>query len=95
MAKGQNSRFGDLTFKNFVAQIVNKLTCLNLYSKFNKFKTDFLNNINSIFCKSFELFKKFDLTLEFYFFKNLLKFYLHLFDIQVIYLCIFYLFIFD
>ena len=64
------NRFGDLTFKNFVAQIVNKLTCVNLYSKFNIFKSGFLDKINSNYCKFVKLFKKFYLTLEFYFFRH-------------------------
>ena len=64
------SRFGDLTFKNFVSHVVNKLSCVNLYSNFNIFKTGFLENINKNYCKFVKLFKKFDLTLEFYFFRN-------------------------
>ena len=40
------NRFGDLKFKIFVAQTVNKLTRVNLYPKFKIFKNDFLDNIN-------------------------------------------------
>ena len=50
------SYFSDLTFKKLVALIVNKFTCLNIYFKLNRYKTDLLNNINF---KFFKLFKKF------------------------------------
>ena len=64
------TKFGDITFTNFSAKFINKFNFLKNLNKYSDFKFFLTNNINLLFYEFVKLFNKFDLNMDFYFFRK-------------------------
>lgn len=69
---GCKTASGYLLFQNCGTKLIKKLTMLNFYGDFVKFKNDLLCKLNDLFKKFLIVFPKFDFVLNF----SILDFYL-------------------
>ena len=64
------TKFGDSMFINFSAKLINKFSFIKNMNKFSDFNFFLNNNMNLLFYEFVKLFNKFDLNMDFNFFRN-------------------------
>ena len=64
------TKYGDITFKHFCGKIINNMTNLNFYDNFFNFKKFLYDNTNELIKKFKQMYCKFNLNLNFLFFRD-------------------------